>query len=101
MKTLLFICAALLFIGVVSLPISYYTFLRIAVSIGAGIICYQEWNNPSKSWFIVFGIIFVLFNPIIPIYLRNKGIWIPLDIIAGIIFAVKALSYKEVKIDKE
>lgn len=45
MKTLLFIYAAILFIGVAPLPIGYYTFLRIVVSIGAGIICYKEWDN--------------------------------------------------------
>lgn len=100
MKPLLFICAAMLFIGVANLPIGYYTFLRIVVSIGAGIVCYQEWNNPSKNWLIVFGVILVLFNPISPVYLNNKGLWVVLDIIGGIIFVVKALSHTEVKKDE-
>lgn len=97
MKPLLFICAIILFIGVADLPIGYYTFLRIVVSISAGIVCYQEWENPSKNWLIVFGAILILFNPIIPVYLNNKAFWIPLDIIAGIIFVAKALSYREIK----
>lgn len=71
--------------------------LRIAVTISAGVVCYQEWNNPSKNWLIVFGVILVLFNPILPVYLNNKGLWVVLDIIGGIIFVVKALSQTEVK----
>jgi len=35
MKVLLFICAALLFLGMAELPIGYYTLLRIVVTIGA------------------------------------------------------------------
>ncbi|MDU1905995.1 MAG: DUF6804 family protein [Dysgonomonas sp.] len=95
MKPLLCICAVILFIGVADLPIGYYTFLRIVISIGAGIVCYQEWENPSKNWLIIFGAILILFNPVMPVYLNNKALWIPLDIITGIIFVVKALSYKK------
>jgi len=93
MKIFLFICAAVLFIGVANLPVGYYTFLRIIVFIGAGIICYQEWNNTSKTWLVIFGTILVLFNPITPVYLNNKSLWIPLDIITGILFIIKSLTY--------
>lgn len=73
MRAFLLICAAILFIGVANLPIGYYTFLRIAITIGTVVVCISEWGKPSKSWLIAFGAIAILFNPIIPIYLNNKG----------------------------
>jgi hypothetical protein len=43
---------------------------------------------------ILFGITVLIFNPIIPIYLMNKNIWIPIDLICGILFIHQALIYK-------
>ncbi|MDR2956426.1 MAG: hypothetical protein LBV43_15240 [Prevotella sp.] len=46
MRTLLLICAAILFIGVANLPIEYYTFLRIAITIGAIIVLSLNGKSP-------------------------------------------------------
>lgn len=92
MKIFFLICAAVLIIGVFNLPIGYYTFLRIIVFIDAIIICLNEWGNKSKLWLIVFGLVAILFNPFIPVYLNNKGLWIPIDIISAILFVAKSLT---------
>lgn len=94
MKTLLLICAALLFVGIANLPIGYYTFLRIIVSISAVYVVASEYQNEITSWIIAFGIIAIIFNPIIPIYLHDKSLWKIIDFAAGILFVVKALSLK-------
>ena len=89
------ICAGLLFLAIVKLPIGYYTFLRIVVTIGAVAVVIDE--NEINFWTIIFGIIAILFNPILPIYLNNKSAWMPIDLICGILFIFKAFNLKNVE----
>lgn len=50
--------------------------------------CYAVQNSKDglNIWGILFGILAVLFNPVIPVYLHDKGAWMVIDIIAIIIF---------------
>jgi hypothetical protein len=93
-KTLLLICTGLLFIALADLPIGYYIFLRIVVTIGAVSVIVTEFENGINFWIIVFGIIAIVFNPLIPVYLNNKDIWMPIDILAAILFLIKSFTNK-------
>ncbi len=95
MKAFLLICSVLLFFGLFNLPIGYYTFLRIIVTIGAVSIIVTEFKNDFSFWIIAFGIIGILFNPIIPIYLNDKTVWTLIDLLAGILFGIKAFNLKK------
>jgi hypothetical protein len=95
MKTLLLICAGLLFIGLIDLPIGYYTLLRIVVTIGSVAVFVTELENGLNFWVITFGLIAILFNPLIPVYLNDKSAWMPIDIIGGIIFVIKSFTLKQ------
>ena len=82
-----------MFLALAELPIGYYTFLRIIVTIGAIAIVITEFEYGFNFWVIAFGILAILFNPLIPIYLNDKDAWMPIDIIAGIIFLTKSITY--------
>ena len=77
-------------IGIFPMPIGYYSLVRIVVFVCAIFFCYKiyEKNNDIGSnhelWF--FGIIVLLYNPIIPIYLYVKLIWIILNLITAYFF---------------
>jgi hypothetical protein len=86
------IVAILLFISMAYLPSGYYKFLRIAVFTASIIIIYLQFATPIPYWLVAFGIIAVLFNPIIPIYLHDKSIWIVIDVISAIVFLSSALN---------
>lgn len=101
MKPLLLICAVLLLLALANLPIGYYTFLRIVVTIGAVAVVVTELKNGVNFWVIIFGLIAVIFNPIIPIYLYDKALWEPIDVVAAILFGVKAFNLIPVKKGKE
>lgn len=94
MKSLLLISAGLLFIGLINLPIGYYTLLRIVVTISSVAIVVTEYKYGINQWVISIGLIAIIFNPLIPIYLNNKFAWIPIDITVGIVFAIKSFSLK-------
>lgn len=90
MRNLSLICAGALLLTFASLPIGYYTFLRILVTIGAGVIVFDEFKKGMGFWTVIFGLVAILFNPIIPVYLGSKSAWLPIDIVVAILFIVKA-----------
>jgi len=86
MKPLYIFCAICCFMAVLNLPIGYYTFLRILVSLGAILVIYTFLKEKNYLWIVLFSIILILFNPLFPIYLYRKSIWMPLDVLVGILF---------------
>lgn len=80
-----------LLIAIAPFPYGYYTFLRILVTIISLLIILNK--ETHKAELIIFLLIAILFNPIIPIYL-TKSIWIPIDIIVAIFFLWSARGLK-------
>jgi len=96
-KTFFSFCALCCFVAVLPLPISYYTFLRVIVFIASGIAVYHFGKQKEYHSIIIFGVILVLFNPIIPVHFYLKSIWIPIDIVTGILFLLLIFIRKKVK----
>ena len=73
-------------IGILPLPIGYYTLSRLVVCASASYFAYNFYkkNNQTNLW--SFGFIAVLYNPIIPIYLYEKFIWIVINLITIFFF---------------
>jgi len=73
-------------IGILPLPIGYYTLSRLVVCASASYFAYNFYkkNNQTNLW--IFGFIAVLYNPIIPIYLYEKFIWIVINLITIFFF---------------
>lgn len=95
MKVLLILCSGLLFLALVNLPIGYYTFLRVTVTIVAIVVVVSENERGMGLWVILFGIIAVIFNPIFPVYLHYKNHWIPIDLLTAVLFIIKSLTIKK------
>ena len=88
--------AILLFLALESFPIGYYKFLRWVVFLVSVYICYisYQFENKINIGFICFGIIALLFNPIIPFYI-GKSSWQTADIIASGVFLASIFFIKE------
>ena len=67
-------------IGILPLPIGYYMLSRLIVSGCALYFAHKFYkkNTSTKLW--IFGFFVILYNPIAPIYLYEKGIWILINI---------------------
>jgi hypothetical protein len=87
LKNLQLLACGLLFLALANLPYGYYQFLRIVITIIAGINAVNITKSENKILFYVFLTVTILFNPIIPIYF-DKKIWMPIDLSVGIIFGV-------------
>ncbi|MFT6841910.1 MAG: hypothetical protein ACJASR_000673 [Psychroserpens sp.] len=89
------VCSLVLLIALFPLPTVFYTFLRIFIFIGAIIVGIKV----RKTTFILlsFALIAYLFNPIVPIYLFQKSIWFPVDILSALLFAMHAFYTRTAK----
>ena len=88
------VAAILLFVAIIHLPIGFYTFLRIMVTGIAAYNAYEARNSEGKLWLIFFIVAAIVFNPVIPIYLGDKGMWLPVDLVFGITFLIAGLKQK-------
>ena len=80
----------IMIIGLFPMQIGYYTLSRIIVFICSLYFCLKIYNrnkditSNQELWF--FGIITIIYNPIFPIYLYEKLIWVMVNIVTGYIF---------------
>lgn len=95
MKYLTSIIAVLLAIGCFSLPIGYYTFLRLVTCGGAVAVIIADSERGVNFSNILWAIVAVLFNPIFPVYLHSKSVWVIIDAAVALLFAYKTYYYHE------
>jgi len=81
-------------------PYGYYQLLRwIILAIGA-YSAYLAYNAEKKGWTWIFGIIAVLFNPIIP-FTFQRDIWQTIDVIVAVIFLVSIFKTKGYQVENQ
>ena len=88
---------ALLLIGLADLPTGYYTLVRITVCTISALSCYWSYKSDDKVGIatVTFGLLALLFNPIIPIYLHDKEVWTIIDIVAAILLGIRYFTLRE------
>ena len=93
---LFLIPAAMLLLALADMPSGYYIFMRIVVCLLSFIIANGSYKseNSINLTVILFGLMAILFNPIIPVYLYDRDIWMPIDIIGAIVFVIKGFIFK-------
>ena len=93
---LFLIPAALLLLALADMPSGYYVLMRIIVCFASAIVAYGSYKreNSLNGSAILFGLMAILFNPIIPVYLYDREIWMPIDIIGALVFVIKGFVFK-------
>jgi len=94
MKSLYIACCIILGISLLPLPGGFYFLTRILVTIVAIVAMCQNFDNGINGRTIGFGIIALIFNPIIPVFLHDKGLWVIIDIVALVVFIIQILRTK-------
>ncbi len=87
MKTPIILACLLLLIAIAPMPYGYYQFLRIVITVVAGITAYDLYEKKRNNWLFAFVLIMILYNPIIVIHL-DRAIWKPINIITSVFFGV-------------
>lgn len=89
-KPVVYICAAMLFIAALPVPVyGYYVLLRIIVTAVFGCAAYIAFSKDNSMLPWLYGLVAVVFNPFIPIHLP-KEVWIPIDIVAAVFLLVSS-----------
>ncbi|MFC1593654.1 DUF6804 family protein [Candidatus Neomarinimicrobiota bacterium] len=83
-RTGILIGIGILLLAIMPLPYGFYTLTRIYICLLTGFLAYKSWKNNLSSWMWIFGIIAIVFNPIIPIFL-DRSLWAIIDIITAVI----------------
>ena len=75
-----------LILGLLPMPYGYYSMSRIIVCFSSAFIAYKlkDQKNVLKLW--VFIALAILYNPILPIHLDDKGLWIAINIPTILLF---------------
>jgi len=89
----IYICAAMLFVGAAPMPYGYYTLLRLVACGVFAFAAFVAFDRKSKTLPWVYGLLAVVFNPIIKIYLP-KEVWVLIDVGAGILLLATAKAVK-------
>lgn len=91
----------LLLIGLTDCPYGYYTFLRIITTISLAWFCFMDFPAFIRFIFLLGAI---LYNPVFPIYLGDRDIWLVFNLITiaalligGIAVISKLKRKKEIK----
>jgi hypothetical protein len=88
---------ALLLIGLADLPTGYYTLVRIVVCLVSALSCYWSYKSDDRVGVaaVTFGLLALLFNPIIPIYLHDKEVWTVIDIAAALLLGARYFTLRK------
>jgi hypothetical protein len=85
-RILAVVSIALLFLATIGRwPNGFYTYLRIWVCGSSVYLAFRAHQTRNVLWAWVMGAMAVLFNPLIPIYLRRSQ-WFWFDVIGSLVF---------------
>ncbi len=76
-------------IGFLPMPYGYYNLSRLVVCGCSIFYAYNLYKKQDLTFIWMFGFIAILYNPIVPVHLYDKQIWMIVNIITGILFFIK------------
>ena len=85
-----YLSISLLILAIFNMPIGYYTFLRLAISISSAFLAYKNYIEKNNLLAVGFIIVLCLFNPIFTVYFWDKGTWIIIDLIVAVLFFINS-----------
>ena len=96
-KTLCIISGVCLLLAIpTGWPYDFYVLLRWFIFGVSAYVAYGFYKSNLPAWALIFGGIFLLFNPIFPVYL-SKSSWVLIDFVSAILFFLAAYSIKTKK----
>lgn len=72
-------------LAILPFPGELYSIVRIIICGAAGLIALKHYTENHPIW-VLFFVVSLIFNPILPVYFNNKPLWIIIDILTGLLF---------------
>jgi len=83
---LLCACTLAVVVGFFKLPYGYYIVVRTTICIAAAYGFSLALQQRSDRWMWVYGVASVLYNPVFPVRLGSKELWVILNVLALLVF---------------
>lgn len=72
---LVFAATIVMLVGMLGMPADYYAGLRTLVCVTAVVGLFKARTARLETWVWAFGVVAVVYNPFVPLYLRSRGLW--------------------------
>ena len=95
MRTICIVCATFVLMACFDLQVGYYIFLRTILFVVSLTIIVNELKQKKDFKAVEFIAIALIFNPIVPIYLYKKSLWIVIDILTAMFFLIHGFKEKK------
>jgi len=82
--------------GLFNLPYSFFMLLRIVLCIAAVIGVKRASEARQNNWVWVYAILAVLYNPVLPVHLGDKDVWVGVNVVTVVIFWVGLFKFENV-----
>ena len=82
--------AILLLLCILPMPYSFYTIVRLAMTVIGGYLAYNYYSQNKKELAITFLIVAILFQPFIKFAL-GREVWLKVDIVTAIFLLILAI----------
>lgn len=71
----------------IKFPYGFYTLLRLIIFVCSGLIIYLSYigTKTINLTVVVFGLVLLIYNPIIPVHL-DRDLWLPINFLTAAIF---------------
>ena len=91
MKVLVILSTVSIALGIMPLPFGFYMLLRIIICLTAVVGFLRAQEAKQTNWLWIYGVLAVLYNPVLPVHLMLKPLWILINLVT-IVLLWKGLS---------
>jgi len=75
-------------VGILPLPYGFYMLLRLIICLAAGVGFVRAWEERRTGWLWIYGVLAVLYNPVLPIHLLLRPLWIVANLVTIVLLWV-------------
>ena len=75
-------CTIAVGLGLLDMPFGFYTLLRVVLCLASVAGFAAARRRDDHMWLWVYGVLVVLYNPVLPLKLGDKSLWIGLNIVS-------------------
>jgi hypothetical protein len=79
---------AAVIVGLFPMPYDYYMLSRVVICLTAALGFARAVEREKHAWLWVFGAVAVLYNPVLPVRLGVKAVWVVLNLATLVLFWV-------------
>ena len=88
--------AAMALLALMDMPYGYYQLLRLVVAAASAVIAVAAWQRASHAAVIAFGLLALIYNPIVPLHLKREiWEWVNIGTAAAFLVALAVFETRE------